>query len=56
MATDWLPGHRDWFVLYHHIKGVTAPHDEFHQHHRHVMEKAVVNQLAHLCQGFGAWL
>lgn len=39
---EWLPGHRDWFVLYFHIKGVTQPLDEFHQHHRHVMEKAVV--------------
>jgi hypothetical protein len=39
---DWLPEHRDWFVCYFHIKGVTAPLDEFHQHHRHVMEKAVV--------------
>ncbi len=39
---DWLPGHRGWFVLYFHIKGVGHPNDEFHQHHRHVMEKAVV--------------
>ena len=39
---DWLPAHRGWFVLYHHCKGVGHPHDEFHQQHRHVMEKAVV--------------
>lgn len=39
---DWLPAHRDWFVLYHHIKGITQPNDEFHQRHRHVMECAVV--------------
>src|ERR1035437_296529 len=39
---DWLPEHRGWFVLYFHIKGVGHPHDEFHQQHRHVMEKAVV--------------
>ena len=39
---EWLPAHRDWFVIYHHIKGVTSPQDEFHQHHRNVMEKAVI--------------
>jgi hypothetical protein len=54
----WLPTHRDWFVLYHHIKGVTHPHDEQHQHHRQVMEKAVVTNwrtcVKDLARGFDA--
>jgi len=55
---DWLPEHPDWFVLYHHCKGVTKPHDEFTQHHRHVMEKAVITNwptcVADLERGYDA--
>lgn len=39
---EWLPRHADWFVLYHHSKGVTAPGDAFKAHHRRTMEQAVV--------------
>jgi hypothetical protein len=38
----WLLGHDGWNVLYAHQKGVTQPNNEFHQHHRRVMEQAVV--------------
>ena len=55
---DWLPGHQGWLVLYHHSKGVTKPHDEFTQHHRHVMEKAVITNwrtcVADLERGYDA--
>ena len=55
---DWLPGHQGWHVLYHHSKGVTKPHDEFTQHHRHVMEKAVITNwrtcVADLERGYDA--
>lgn len=43
----WLPGHLDWFVLYHHSKGVTqiehGRHDpEYKAHQRRTMERGVV--------------
>lgn len=42
MLRRWLPKHQDWAVLYHHSKGVTQPKDEFHHHHRRVMQKACI--------------
>ena len=43
----WLPTHADWFVLYHHSKGVTQLehgqlNNEFKSHHRRLMEAACV--------------
>jgi hypothetical protein len=38
----WLPGHEDWYVFYHHAKGVTAPTDEGKKNHRRVMTEATV--------------
>lgn len=55
---EWIQTHRDWSVLYFHIKGVSQPHDEFRQHHRHVMEKAVITNwricVADLDRGYDA--
>lgn len=39
---SWLPKHPDWYVLYHHIKGVTHPTEALYTHWRHCMERAVV--------------
>lgn len=39
----WLPGHEDWFVLYHHIKGVTHPGEASYDRWRWRMENACVN-------------
>lgn len=54
----WLPSHPDWFVLYHHSKGVTLPNDETKKHHRLVMQKACVenweNCVCDLERGFDA--
>ena len=38
----WLPGHEEWKVMYHHIKGVTRPNDPPYDNWRKTMEKAVV--------------
>ena len=38
----WLPAHSDWYVLYHHIKGVTHPNEPAYAAWRRRMEKAVV--------------
>lgn len=38
----WLPSHPGWHVLYHHIKGVTQPHNPLYHAWRRCMEKAVV--------------
>lgn len=39
---SWLPSHRDWFVFYHHSKGVTHPGLESYQAWRRRMENACV--------------
>lgn len=39
---EWLPGHENWKVLYHHIKGVTQPHNALYHAWRRCMERAVV--------------
>jgi len=41
---EWLPAHKDWYVLYYHIKGVTKPHDTGAQQHRRNMGKAMVRE------------
>jgi hypothetical protein len=38
----WLSGHPDWYVLYHHIKGVTNPGKPLFAQWRHCMERACV--------------
>ena len=38
----WLPGHEDWKVLYHHMKGVTHPQEPAYAAWRVRMEKAAV--------------
>ena len=38
----WLPDHPDWYLLYHHIKGVTHPTEPLYAAWRRRMEKAVV--------------
>ena len=38
----WLPIHRDWFVLYAHIKGVSHPGRRLDENWRRRMERAVV--------------
>ena len=47
MLLQWLPTHADWFVLYHHSKGVTQleqgiPNVAHKDNHRRVMEGFVV--------------
>jgi hypothetical protein len=39
---EWLPEHQEWYVLYHHIKGVTHPNEDSYTRWRKRMEKAVV--------------
>lgn len=39
---SWLPGHADWYVLYHHIKGVTHPTEPLYARWRKRMEHACV--------------
>jgi len=39
---EWIRGHSDWNVCYHHSKGVTQPDSEEKRNHRKVMEKAVI--------------
>ena len=38
----WLPAHPDWVVLYHHMKGVTQPHNPLYTAWRHCMERHLV--------------
>ena len=38
----WLPDHSDWYVLYHHIKGVTHPGERSYETWRRRMERYVV--------------
>ena len=38
----WLPGHEDWYVMYHHLKAVTHPGEELYTNWRRRLEKAVV--------------
>lgn len=38
----WLPDHRDWLVLYHHIKGVTHPGEILYDHWRRCMERELI--------------
>lgn len=40
----WLPGHADWYVLYHHTKGVTHPGQELYDRWRWRMEYNCVVQ------------
>jgi hypothetical protein len=55
---QWLPTHPDWFVLYHHSKGVTHPNEVSYNNWRGRMEDAcIVNWrqcVADLQQGFDA--
>ena len=55
---SWLPGHEDWYVLYHHIKGVTHPGDVNYQRWRENMEKVCVwgwrDCISNLDSGFDA--
>lgn len=39
---NWLPGHEDWRVMYHHLKGVTHPGEALYEAWRRRLEKAVV--------------
>jgi len=40
---EWLPGHEDWYVFYHHAKGVTYPKtDRLTAAWRHCMTKHLV--------------
>lgn len=42
LIRQWLPGHDDWYVLYHHMKGVTHPGHPAYDNWRRRMEKVVV--------------
>lgn len=42
LLREWLPGHDDWFVLYHHCKGVTHPGEALYERWRRRMEQACV--------------
>lgn len=42
LLRKWLPGHEDWYVLYHHMKGVTHPGHIAYDHWRKRMERAVI--------------
>jgi hypothetical protein len=42
MLRGWLPGHEDWFVLYHHSKGVSCPADNIKERWRARMERVCV--------------
>ena len=54
----WLAGHPDWYVLYHHMKGVTHPNEPLYANWRNRMENAVVwgwrNCVADLDSGIDA--
>jgi len=39
---SWLPSHPDWYVLYHHTKGVTHPNEAFYTNWRNRMGQACV--------------
>jgi len=43
MIEEWLPGHEDWYVLYHHTKGATRP-DLRNTHWRECMQRQCVLQ------------
>lgn len=38
----WLPGHKDWYICYFHIKGSTHPGDVFYQNWRKCMQRHVI--------------
>lgn len=40
---EWLPGHEDWYVLYHHSKGATKP-DLRNRYWRECMERHCVKE------------
>lgn len=42
LLRDWVIGHEDWYVLYHHSKGITQPHRPNYDAWRKRMEDAVV--------------
>lgn len=42
LIEKWLPGHEDWYVLYHHTKGVTHPGHVAYDVWRRRMESACV--------------
>jgi hypothetical protein len=42
LIRNWLPGHEDWYVLYHHTKSITHPGDEPHAVWRRRMEQVCV--------------
>ena len=54
----WLPGHEDWFVLYHHSKGITHPGHAAFDRWRERMELVCVwnwqNCVRELSSGFDA--
>lgn len=39
---DWLPSHPDWYVLYHHIKGITHPGQPLFENWRRRIEGPTV--------------
>lgn len=39
---SWLPGHEDWYVLYHHTKGITHPNEPAYNNWRWRMERVCV--------------
>lgn len=44
LIRSWLPSHPDWYVLYHHIKGVTHPgHDAYNAWRSRMENGCVVN-------------
>lgn len=56
---DWLPGHEDWYVLYHHSKGAThEPGHDFSARWRKCMQKHVITNwrlcVAALDEGYDA--
>lgn len=42
LLRDWLPGHEDWAVLYHHIKGVTHPRNALYERWRRRMQQVCI--------------
>lgn len=38
----WLPGHEDWAVCYHHIKGITHSPEDFNARWRRCLERTVI--------------
>ena len=58
LLQKWLPGHEDWYVLWHHSKGVTHTNEPGPQNWRRRMQTVCVNNwrqcVADLDRGFDA--